>query len=244
MGGYPCPTEGETPMTNFVRYAALAAGGLLISATAALAGPTYTFTTSTGVQPSNVGIITLTQVDTNIVKVLVDLLDTSLPAPRYGFLNTGGPHTPFAFTIAGDDSALTASFLQPFNGHYNVGMTLVTLSLNAAGGDATPFGTFGVAIDSTAGLGSGKGYYGDLEFTLTRFGGLSTDDFITYPGGSSYFAADLTNGTNTGSQAWQTRSVVEPPSGRATDVPEPASMALLGSGLLGLGFVAKRRKSG
>jgi len=233
-------------MTKFARYAALAAGGLLISATSALAGPTYTFTTSTGVQPWNVGIITLSQIENDTVKILVDLSDTSLPAPRYGFVNTGGPHTPFAFTIDGIDTALTAAFLQPLNGQYNVGMTLVTLSLNTGGGGATPFGTFGVAIDSTAGNGSGKGYYGDLEFTLTRSGGLSTDDFITNFAGGSYFAADLTNGSTTGSQAWQIRSVVElpPPPVKVTDAPEPVSIALLGSGLLGLSFVAKRRKSG
>ena len=49
-------------MTKFVRYAALAAGGLLISATAALAGPTYTFTTTTQAidvrEPASIGATT------------------------------------------------------------------------------------------------------------------------------------------------------------------------------------------
>ena len=120
-------------------------------------------------------------------------------------------------------------------------MTLVTLSLNTGGGSATPFGVFGVAIDSTAGNGSGDGYYGDLEFKLTRSGGLSTDDFITNPGGSSYFAADLTDGTNTGSQAWKTRTITT--TTQAADVPEPAGIALLGVGLGVLGLTVRRRRS-
>ena len=221
---------------SFVRYATMAAGGLLISATTALAGPTYTFTTSTGVEPSNVGVITLTQVNPTTVDVLVHLADTTLPLPEYGFLNTGGPHTPFAFTINGTESGVSATFIQPAGGTYAFGM----FSLSTGNGDATPFGTFGISITDTAGNGSGKAYYGDLEFDVTRTSGLSTDDFITNsvisPGDDAYFAADLTDGaSNTGSQAWMTRG--------GDPVPEPASLALFGAGVLGLGFVtAKRRK--
>src|SRR5262245_45664593 len=122
-------------MTKFVRYAAMAAGGLLISATAALAGPTYTFTTSEGNQPSNVGTITLTQVNATTVDVFVDLADTTLPLPRYGFVNTGGPHTPFAFTLAGGESGVSANFLLPPAGLYTFGI----FSLSTADGGATPF---------------------------------------------------------------------------------------------------------
>jgi hypothetical protein len=109
------------------------------------------------------------------------------------------------------------------------------------GGDATPFGNSGIAIDSSAGNGSGNAYYGDLEFLLTRTSGLSTDDFITNSG-NAYFAADLTDGaSNTGSQAWLIRADPQcstPPCGReVTDVPEPGSLALLGGGLTGLGIV-------
>src|SRR3954447_287149 len=84
-------------------FAALLAGGILLSAVPAFAGPIYTFSTSEGVQPSSVGKITLTQVNSATVDVFVDLLDTTLPLPRYGFLNTSGPHTPFAFTLAGTE---------------------------------------------------------------------------------------------------------------------------------------------
>ena len=191
---------------SIIHYAAMAAGGLLLSAASALAGPIYTFTTSQGDQPSNVGTITLTQVNSTTVDVLVDLADTTLPLPQYGFINTGGPHTPFVFTLAGTESGVSATFLQPVGGTYTFGL----FSLDLGGGGATPFGTFGVAIDSSAGNGTSNAYFGDLQFDVTRTSGLSTDDFIVNAQ-LAYFAADLTDGgSNTGSQAWMTRAAPVP----------------------------------
>jgi hypothetical protein len=221
---------------SFVQCAALAAGGLLLSAASAFAGPTYTFTTSQGVQPSDVGTVTLTQVNSTTVDVLVDLADTTPPLPSYGFINSGGPHTPFAFTLAGTESGVSATFLQPAGGIYAFGI----FSLSTANGGATPYGTFGISIDSTAGNGTSNAYFGDLEFNVTRASGLSTDDFILNaaldPGssGPAYFAADLTDGVgNTGSQAWITRTT--------TSVSEPACLTIFGTAFGALAFARRRR---
>lgn len=182
------------------------------------------FTTSVGVQPSDVGIITLTQVNANTVKVLLDLKNTT-----YGIMNTGGPHTPFAFNLAGTETDVTASFIQPLGGVFSFGL----LSLSLAGGDATPFGTYCVAINSSAGNGSGEAYYGDLEFNLTRTSGLLTTDFIANAKGY-YFGADLTDGNNTGSQAWTT------PSRDERSVPDGGTTAaLLGIACMGIGLLRR-----
>src|SRR5215470_6328756 len=119
-------------------FAALTMAGLAMAAGPAFAGPTRTFSVSEGTQPSNVGVITLTQVNATTVDVLVDLIDTALPLPQYGFLNTGGPHTPFAFTLAGTEVGVSASFIQPLGGAYSFGL----FSLGLGGGSATPYGTF------------------------------------------------------------------------------------------------------
>lgn len=201
-------------------------GGLVAAAalsTPALAGPTYTFTTSVGTQPSNVGTITLTQDGANSV-----IVDAELEA-GYGFLNTGGQHTPFAFNLSGTGT-LSIAFTSPASGTYSFG----TLSLNTSGGDNTPYGTFTVAIDNTAGNGSGKAYYGSLVFTLTRTGGLDTSDFVQN-GSGAYFSADLTDGQNTGAQAWKVRT------GRG--VPEPLTLSLFGAGLAGVAAMRRRKKT-
>jgi hypothetical protein len=200
----------------------LLAAIVALSATSAMAGPTLTFDTSVGIQPDDVGIITLTQNGADTVTVLVDLL------PGYGFINTGGPHTPFAFNLAGSEAGLSiTSFLQPVGGVYSFG----TFSINTGGGDNQPYGSYGVAIDSTARNGSGKGYFGDLQFNLTRVGGLSTTDFLANANGY-YFSADISNGVNTGAQAWA-----------LTSVPEPESYAMMLAGLGLMGFVVRRRKN-
>ena len=235
-------------------------GGLLLSTAHAFAGPTYTFSTSTGTQPSNVGIITLTQVNANTVDVLVDLIDTTLPNPQYGFINTGGPHTPFTFTIAGTETGVSATFIQPSGGSFCPGTatcppTLFKLLSFSTGNESnTPFGSFGVAIDSSAQNGTVGAYFGDLEFQLTRTSGLSTDDFITNsaisPGDNAYFAADLTNGPgsgfgNTGAQTWTIRSsrcTADCGPGPDVDVPEPGTLSTLGTMLIALGGVYGMRR--
>jgi len=212
---------------NFAKACVAGAIAALGMAAPAWAGPTYVFSTSVGTQPSDVGVITITQDGANSVDVLVDLLNSS-----YGFLNTGGPHTPFAFNLSGS-GALSIAFTSPAGppaGHYAHG----TFSLNTAGGDNAPYGTFGVAIDDSAGNGSGNAYYGDLAFTLTRSGGLSTDNFIS--NGSAVFTADLTNGESTGAQAW--RVGIDPPA----RVPEPLTLSMFGAGLAGAAAIRRRNK--
>jgi len=235
-------------MTNFVRYAALVAGGLLISATAALAGPTYTFAlNSSDVSQLNIdiGTITLTQNGDNAVNILVDLNPQGTGA-TYGFVNTGGSHTPFAFNLDSVSDLSISLFTQPTGGDF-VNSGNFSFGLNTTGGSATPYGFFSVALDiSPVQNGSNTGYFGDLAFTLTRAGDgatLSTSDFLR--NGSAFFAADISdneNGGHTGTVAATTRTEVGLVETHA-DVPEPASFMMLGAGLLGLG-AARRRTRG
>jgi len=72
-------------------------------------------------------------------------------------------------------------------------------------------------------------------------GGLDTNDFVRNADndpilGGSYFSADLSDGTNTGAQAWTDRRIP------TTQIPLPSTLALLGLPLVGLGFSRRRKK--
>jgi hypothetical protein len=207
----------------------------------ALAGPNYTFSVSSGTQPTNVGTITLTQ--TSLDSVTIDLQFSS---SIYGIMNSGAK-IPFGFEL--DSAALaetigitfihpagttTATYLDPQS-------VTDTFSLDHSGGSQAGVGVFNTSIDDTAGNGSSHAYYGELDFVLTctancPAGGLSTNDFTTVNG--VYFTADLTDGSNTGVQSWSTRCV----EGCSRQVPEPVTLSLFGAGLAGAAALRRRRK--
>jgi hypothetical protein len=213
---------GHMKFVNIASLSAAALTALMGLSTAALAGPIYTFNTSSGTQPSNVGTITLTQVNSTSVDVSL-----VFSAANYGLVNTGGPHVTFGFNLAAGPGTLGISFVTPPGGNFAFG----SFSLNTAGA-----GGFNTILDDSAGNGSSKGYYGPLEFVLSRSGGLSTDDFIDTDSGA-YFEADLTDGAagNTGEQIWK--------GGSTTYVPEPLTMSLFGAGLAGIGALRRRKRA-
>src|SRR4051794_22665028 len=86
--------KGRTKM-KLASLSALAFASVVGLSTAAYAGPIWVFSSSIGKQVSDVGVVTLTQNGGNSVDVAVDLKD------GYGFINTGGQHTPFAFNLSG-----------------------------------------------------------------------------------------------------------------------------------------------
>jgi hypothetical protein len=213
---------------NFLRAAIV---GCILAApvSTALASPigtTETFSSSVGTQPSNAGTITLTQISANAVQIFADL------GASYGFINTGGPHTPFAFQLNVSGGLSISSWATPTNG---ITAASNVFSLNTAGGSATPYGTYNTALDYSGGNGSSRGYFGDLKFIVTRAAGLDLTNFVS--NGTAFFTADLSDGRNTGSQAWVAAPLVT-----VTNVPEPLTLSLLAAGLLGAGALRRRQR--
>jgi hypothetical protein len=147
----------------------------------------------------------------------------------------------FANTGAGESLA--------FNLTQNSGISITNITSGFAVGPLnssdSPFGTFMYSVScitSTSPTGPGCGHGtspytnpGPLQFTVSWSGGTLTPSMFTTNAGGFYFASDLGLLNPNGTVAL-TQNVAS----NGTPVPEPASMALLGTGLVFVGALRKR----
>jgi len=210
-------------MNSIVRK--FSAPALAVAALFALAAPAQAITVyslnvtsapAMGLGPF--GTVSLTQNGANEVDIEVAL------AAGFGFVNTGGPHTSFAFNL--DVSGISINVTTPLVPSFNA----------LAPATATPFGNFSNGLNLDAQNGGAGAYYGLLDFQVTRAGGISLADFIANDLGY-LFAADViaADGITTGSVASNQPLV--------PGIPEPETYALMLAGLGVIGFMARRRRA-